>query len=67
MKNGYKVSYAFTGIYLALLLVNLCLANWGDAINDALIAVLFLRIGTYEEAIAEGTLSWKRDTFDYSK
>jgi hypothetical protein len=52
----YRFSYAMTGIYVVLMFVNLFLTHWGDAIDDALIAVLFLRVGTYEEAISKGLL-----------
>jgi hypothetical protein len=67
MNNSYKVSYAFAGIYLALLFVNLFLTHWSTAITDALLVALFLRIGTYEEAIAKGLLVRKVELFDYSK
>ncbi|QIN94174.1 hypothetical protein PP459_gp059 [Streptomyces phage Wakanda] len=55
MKN-YKVSYAFVGIYVFLMLLNLVLANWSIAITDALVAFLFFRIGDYEQAISKGWL-----------
>lgn len=67
MKFGYKVSYAFAGIYMVLTVLNLFLTHWNIALVDALAAVLFLRVGNYEEAIDKGRLVYKADTFDYSK
>jgi hypothetical protein len=64
---NYKVSYLFVGIYVALAILNLALANWSISITDALVAFLFFRIGQYEESIAKGFLSYKRNDFDYSK
>lgn len=53
---GYKFSYAFVFIYAFLAILNLVLTNWSIAITDVLVAVLFLRVGTYEKSIAEGAL-----------
>lgn len=67
MINSYKVSYAFAGVYLVLMFVNLFLAHWSIAVTDALVTALFMRIGAYEEAVQKGGLVYKPVPVDYSK